>query len=922
MNDNGNNDRINAVFVDSAGYVWLATDQGVARYNGRNFTRLSDSIHKPATAIFADGDTIWVGYANGVIGTVRNSFVERTPLADGPGSYITSICRNGAKLWVSTQEQGIFCIESRRSTWINSANGLADNFIYSICPGPEGTLLSGSDAGLNSTRNANGKINIGTYTTRQGLPDNIITVIRCDAGCDNYWIGTEEGGLALYNSRTSSIMPLKTPARWQYGQVNDILPLKGGRAWIATDQGFLVEAILGSDNTCSIHPFSYPGKVFTRLAIDKAGNIWCGSTHGLSLCTGEYLMHIKLPLPYSLQGVTAIAWNNGAPCIALKRKLYRIHEDQPAVKMQQIVETKRDITTLYEDTSGRLWIGTLGDGIYSCRNDQVTHYPPFDGLDQKASILNINGNDSKLWVSTLKGVEELSIQANGKLQFVKHHSKKTGIGSDYVYQLFPDRKGNVWIATDGAGVCMYDGKEYHHWDTAFARNNKVAYSVTEDQTGNIWAATMDRDLFCFNGKNWNNLRRSETQYADVNISAVTANATGQVISVYQRCVDEWYPGSKYFRHFNSALGLGIDSTSDVVNCTARDMEGNVYTPYQQGLLIFRNQREDYDISPAVHISTPTLFSRPLLQNRHDFNYDESYVGFNFDGTGQVNHERFNYRYMLEGYNDNWVYTSDASASFARLPPGKYKFRVQVSLNPAFDHPSESTYAFIIATPYWRTTWFYLASALVVIGIAYSYIKLREKRIEHLSQLKQERMMFEYEHLKSQVNPHFLFNSLYTLSILIEEKRDDALSYTMHLADLYRNTLSTTNKNLILLKDELDILADYVTIQKTRFGDALNVIVDIANETKENTQVVPLAIQLLVENAIKHNVVSLATPLTIHVEASDSEITVRNHIQPKLSKEKGAGIGLANISKRYSLLTRRPMTYGITENEFIVKLPLL
>jgi len=480
----------------------------------------------------------------------------------------------------------------------------------------------------------------------------------------------------------------------------------------------------------------------------------------------------------------------------------------------------------------------------------------------------------------------------------------------------------MWMATDGAGVCMYDGAEYHHWNSSFGQGSKVAYSITEDVFGDMWAATMNKDLFHFHNNKWENLRLPETQYPDINISTVVANEAGQVISVYQRCIDEWYPASQYFRHFNSALGIGIDSTSNALNCVAKDGEGDIYLPYQHGIAKFRNQSEQYDIRPSVHITNPTVYSKPVLNDKHEFDYDENYIGFTFDGISYANHERLNYRYMLQGYNDDWVYTNDASASFPKLSPGKYNFRIQVSLNPAFEHPNEDDYSFNIAAPFWKTNLFYGLMTIVVLLIVYLYIKIREQRLKSISQLQQERMVFEYEHLKSQVNPHFLFNSLYALSILIEEKQDSALKYTVHLADLYRNMLTHSKQDLIPLKEEIEILNNYIHIQQTRFGDALKVIIEIPDEVMERKKIVPLAIQLLVENAIKHNVVSMSQPLIIYITAVNDEIIVRNRMQPKMSREKGAGIGLINIKQRYGLLTKRLVTFGVYENQFIVQLPLL
>ncbi len=641
------------------------------------------------------------------------------------------------------------------------------------------------------------------------------------------------------------------------------------------------------------------------------------------MMTGEYLSFIRLGAPFSLQEATAMIWNNDILSIALEKELYHVSLKDSIPHLEHTYTARAKITSLYNDKYGRLWVGTLGDGLYYQENKSpFVKVTDIEDINNDGNILTITGSGNTLWVAGLKGVEELSLPVTGKVTLLKHHGKNTGIGSDYVYQLYPDHSGNMWMATDGAGICMYDGKTYHHWDSAFGANSKVAYSVAEDMFGDIWAGTMYKDLFRYHNDKWENLRRQETQFTDINISTVMANATGQVISVYQKCIDEWYPKSHYFRHFNSALGIGIDSTSNVLNCAAKDKYGAIFVPFQQGVLVFRNQQGTYDIRPNVHIANPTVFSKPVLPGKQRFDYDENYLGFTFDGIGYVNHERLNYRYTLEGYNDDWIYTSDASVSFPKLPSGNYTFRVQVSLNPAFEHPNEDRYAFSIATPFWKTNWFYLTMAALAALIGYLYVKLREKRLNRISQLQQERMLFEYEHLKSQVNPHFLFNSLYALAILIEEKKENALSYTVHLADLYRNMLSSGRKDLMSLREELEILVNYISIQQTRFGDAIRVNIDISEDIKDTKNIVPLALQLLVENAIKHNVVSVATPLTISIKASKDEITIRNVIQPKISREKGEGIGLVNIKKRYALLTKKPITYGIFGNEYIVTIPLL
>jgi LytS/YehU family sensor histidine kinase len=121
---------------------------------------------------------------------------------------------------------------------------------------------------------------------------------------------------------------------------------------------------------------------------------------------------------------------------------------------------------------------------------------------------------------------------------------------------------------------------------------------------------------------------------------------------------------------------------------------------------------------------------------------------------------------------------------------------------------------------------------------------------------------------------------------------------------------------------LEILHNYTHIQQSRFGNALHVEINIPDDIKRTKKIVPLALQLLVENAMKHNIVSQSQPLKIIITATHTELTIRNNIQPKISKEKGVGLGLANIKKRYALATEKQISYGAEGKDYVVNIPLL
>lgn len=186
--------------------------------------------------------------------------------------------------------------------------------------------------------------------------------------------------------------------------------------------------------------------------------------------------------------------------------------------------------------------------------------------------------------------------------------------------------------------------------------------------------------------------------------------------------------------------------------------------------------------------------------------------------------------------------------------------------------------------------------------------------------KKESAIARYESLKNQINPHFLFNSLNALTNLVYEDQDKAAKFIKQLSDVYRYVLDTREKEVVTLEEELRFVQAYLYLQQIRFGNNLNVKLSLDNV---QGKVAPLALQLLLENAIKHNVISVEDPLFIEVYEKDGFICVTNNLQKKSRiSENGTGLGLENIKSRYKFLTDKEIDVSEAEGEFSVKLPLI
>jgi LytS/YehU family sensor histidine kinase len=168
-------------------------------------------------------------------------------------------------------------------------------------------------------------------------------------------------------------------------------------------------------------------------------------------------------------------------------------------------------------------------------------------------------------------------------------------------------------------------------------------------------------------------------------------------------------------------------------------------------------------------------------------------------------------------------------------------------------------------------------------------------------LKSETYKAELDNLRNQINPHFLFNSLTTLQTIIRQNPKTAEEYLLKLSDFYRRTLLSSKANKITLKEELDFIKSYIFLLENRFENGLKVDIEF-NEKSLNYNVPIFALQLLIENCIKHNIISDDKPLLIQIfQENEMTITVKNNLQPKLKKEHSTQTGLLNLSKRYELL---------------------
>lgn len=227
-------------------------------------------------------------------------------------------------------------------------------------------------------------------------------------------------------------------------------------------------------------------------------------------------------------------------------------------------------------------------------------------------------------------------------------------------------------------------------------------------------------------------------------------------------------------------------------------------------------------------------------------------------------------------------------------------------------PSEGQ--FLLAT-------FFITTVIMAIYESMYAFDMWSLGIADNERLKKENVKAQLETLKNQVNPHFLFNSLNTLAALIPEDSDLAVEYVEKLSKVYRFVLEIKDKKLITLEEELEAIRAYNFLLQIRFGENIQFSIDISS-SKSQLLVVPLSIQMLIENAVKHNVISNKKPLFVKIYLEDDYVVIQNNLQQKTGINNSTKTGLMNIQKRYDLLSDKKTKIMSDNQFFVVKLPLL
>lgn len=216
----------------------------------------------------------------------------------------------------------------------------------------------------------------------------------------------------------------------------------------------------------------------------------------------------------------------------------------------------------------------------------------------------------------------------------------------------------------------------------------------------------------------------------------------------------------------------------------------------------------------------------------------------------------------------------------------------------------------------------LCNVIIVLLISvYLYGKHQMETQQHLAQIEREKIRYQFEALKNQINPHFLFNSLNVLASLAYQDADKTNLFAKKLAEVYRYLLTTHNRKTVSLAEEVRFTEAYLYLEDIRFGKALQVSISGNTDMQRQMEVIPASLQMLVENAIKHNTATTKSPLIIRIIINNERITISNNLQLRTYVDTKNGMGLTNLHNQYAMHGKEVIIKK-TDGEFVVEIPFL
>ena len=732
---------VRTIVQTQEGYLWLATEEGLVRFDGARFTifdksntpafETGDSIH----SLFEDRDgALWIGTGGGNLVRYADGRFLHYARQDGlPGEGIMALMQDRAgDLWVGTMGAGLFSYREGRFAHYRAEDGLSSNLVTTLLRDRSGALWVGASDGL--TRIKNGAATV--FRHAESDHDNFVLTLHQDHN-GTVWVGTREG---LSRVEGDHLVPCKHDVKCTPAGVRAIWEDVDGSLWVGLDQGGLGRLREGRFEAFTTDDGLSHGRVLALFG-DREGSLWIGTEGGglnrlrngkfTTYTTRENLSHdIVLTVHEDAEGAIWVGTDGGG--------LNRLHDGGVTVYTTRDGLSSNVVSSVYADRSGALWAGTVGEGLNRFRDGTFTTYTTDDGLPSESIYTLFEARNGDLWIGTDAGLARFRDGA------FTTYTTDDGLSSDLVTALYEDRQGALWIGTFDAGFSRFRDGRFTHYTTDDGLGSATVLALYEnpDDLGTIWIGTYQGGL---------------TRLRDGGLTTFTTRDGLFNDNIYQILEDEhdtlWMSCNKGLftvrKKDLDALAEGfLDRLTPTVYGKADDMksfefnggsqpagwkgrDGAMWFPSVRGVVMIdpQNIRRN-TLPPPVVVEAVLVDSEPVERGEAiELAPGKKKVEFQYTALSFIAPEAIRFQFLLEGYDEEWQEGgASRAATYTNLPPGDYTFRVKARNSDGVWDEAGASVAFRLKPFFYQTNWFYAISVMAVFLLGFGVYQGRTRQL--------------------------------------------------------------------------------------------------------------------------------------------------------------------------------------------------
>lgn len=729
--------RVDAITQDHDGYLWIAHQLGISKFDGLKFKNyfVRDGLadNKTFSLLILNNNHFIAGHDHGLLTEYINGKFYTATLDSSAGILFGFHQSKKGDLWIASERKGAFLVQRPEKVTelinqkafknFNETNGLSRT-VTSIVEQP-GSLLLITDLGIKQFQPDQQSF---SFIALEGVPFDEYTSMAVDSS-GNTWIGTMKNGVYVKKAKAKNFEPLLFDEQKVNLFITRIFSTKKGKVIIGTWGGGLI--LVEGDRLSFINEENGLAENKVRCIFeDREENLWTGShQNGLSCFKGKDIsLFFKSKDNRNNQVNAILQTRNNKIFAGTNAGLFSIDPNE-SFKIDLVKlfygDENVEITSLCEDKKSNIWVGTRGRGvfIYNPQNRSTTALSELVPFTEKFINKIVQDADGNLWIGSISGVSK--VDPDGRE--IKTFGSRNGLQGLNVVEIFTDATNKIYVVPENKGINVFNGIGFTALNSKGEQLNRgILHAHAQDDK--IWIGTEGNGLFQLTN-NTIEKHNIESKLDDGYINVVLPDKDNNLWLGTNLGIIFYQMADKTSRIYER---IGKNQRLETkIGAAMMANDGSVWFGSINGLIRFDAQRKPKNTIPVnARITQIQLhFNDTTIENGTELSYKNNHLTFYFSGICFTDPHKVSYRYKLVGLDDKWQQLGTGNyVTFSNLPAGDYTFQVAGCNNDGLWDEKPATFSFSIKPPFYLTWWFYSLLFIFVLLMIMVYVKYREKSL--------------------------------------------------------------------------------------------------------------------------------------------------------------------------------------------------